>query len=133
MAAVLNIVAALALLAPAASTVDVQVGGAGYRNAFDRAQRYEGEPASDAYRQQQLYPAVLDEMKKLLVTCRGAGNAGDMTLTVVLSFDPDQEGPTLFLDRDTARGACVVNGLAKLTYPAPPHPDFAEEIQFDFR
>jgi hypothetical protein len=131
----LALFAVLAALAqgPVQATADIQVGGAGYRTAFDRAQRYEGEPASDAYRERELYPAVLADMKKLLVTCKDAGNAGDVKLTVVLAFDPDQDGPTLFLDRDTARGDCVVQGLAKLKFPKPPHPDFAEEIQFDFR
>jgi hypothetical protein len=123
---------AAAAPATAPARLEVQVGGPGYREAFDRAQRYEGENASDMYRKFELYPAVLNDMKALLGSCGGLGSAGTRTLTVVLSFDADVGGAVLYLDKDSPRGWCVANGLAGLKYPKPPHPDFAEEIRFEF-
>jgi len=121
----------IALMAAAVGpAVEIVVDAKAYDLSFARAQTFEQDPAIQAWRNERLYPAALGSMRALLKTC--AAEAGPPQITVVLAYDPDVSEPRVLLREASKRGACVGRGLAGLPFPAPPKPDFAEEIRFEF-
>ncbi len=99
-----------------------------YAEALARAERYEKDSRAQMYRLNQLYPPLGKAMPAIFQACApGETATGRPDFTVVLSF----KGGAFEAIRNTSDhpiALCVAEKMAALKYPAPPYPDFAEEI-----
>jgi hypothetical protein len=99
-----------------------------YAEAMARAEKYEKDPQAQMYRLNQLYPPLGKAMPGVFQACAPAEmTTGKPNFTVVLSFKAGAfEAIRNTSDHPVAQ--CVVEKMSALKYPAPPFPDFAEEI-----
>ncbi|ATQ44435.1 hypothetical protein [Caulobacter mirabilis] len=102
-----------------------------YAEARVRAEKYEDDPAATRYRETILQPVLGKSVRGIFDACgQGATPAGRPNFSVILSF----KGGKLDAVRQTTDNPvaqCVADRLARLDYPAPPYPDFAEELHLE--
>lgn len=137
-AAALVLAAALTLGQPASEEEDeepgialaapVVYGGAAYRAAWDRAQRYEADAAVQAWHANAFAPALNDEMQRIYLACTPTGQA-PAPFVMVVSFDRNGQADGVFVDKRTRESQCMAERFANLSAPRPPVPDFAEEVR----
>jgi hypothetical protein len=118
------------MIALAAAALSVVVGGSGFQEAFSRAKHYAHDPKARAYIDATLLPAVMPEMEKAMGVCSKAQPGHDkIEFTLVLSYH-DGAPDRILLEKEAPFARCVVDELAKVTFPAnPPYADLAEDLE----
>lgn len=101
-----------------------------YAEALSRAERYEDDAAARNWRATQMNPALQKAIGPILDACVPLNATHKPDFSVVLSFKAGAFEAVRFT-ADEPMAACIVDRLAVLKWPAPPHPDFAEEIHLD--
>lgn len=102
-----------------------------YAEAHARAEKYEDDPAATRYRETILQPALGKSIRSIFDACgQGVAPANRPTFSVVLSFRTGRIDAVRNTSDDKV-AQCVADRLARLEYPEPPYPDFAEELHLD--
>ena len=127
------------LILAAASTVTLATplppaAGLAYAEAYERAERYERtDNGAMQYRAGVLYPWLGPSIPRILDACVPKPKPADLPLfTLVLSFR-DGKFDAVLSSSDDAVAQCIVAKMTPLAWPAPPFPDFAEQMHFDLK
>jgi hypothetical protein len=108
--------------------------GLAYAEAYERAERYERtDNGAMQYRAGVLYPWLGPNIPRILDTCAPRPKPADLPVfTLVLSYR-DGRFDALQSSSDHPVAQCIVKQMSTLAWPAPPFPDFAEQMHFDLR
>lgn len=101
-----------------------------YAEALARAEKYEDDAAARNWRATQMEPALKNAVSPMLQACVPLHATTKPNFSVVLSFKAGAF-ETVRFTTDDPMAICIVDRLAAVKWPAPPHPDFAEEIHLD--
>ena len=98
-----------------------------YAEALARAERYEDDPAARNWRATQMNPVLQKAIGPILDACVPLNATHKPDFSLVVSFRAGVFEAVRFT-ADEPMATCIVDRLAVLKWPAPPKPDFAEEI-----
>jgi hypothetical protein len=101
-----------------------------YAEAKARADRYEADPAANNWRATQMTPVLTAMVPPMLDACVPLNATRKPDFTVILSFKAGAFEAVRFT-ADDPMAACIVDRLSAAKWPAPPHPNFAEEIHLN--
>lgn len=101
-----------------------------YAEAKARAEKYEDDAVARNWRATQMGPVLQKAITPILDACVPVNSANKPNFSVVVSYRTGTLDSVRFTS-DDPRAACIADRLAGLTWPAPPYPDFAEEIHLN--
>jgi hypothetical protein len=105
------------------------LGGLGFAEALSRAERYETDAKAQAWRAEKLNPFLNARIGPVFDRCE-AGMSSAQRFTLVVSFkagrfdrvEANDDGPV---------AQCAAAAFTAFPWPAPPYPDFAEEVRMN--
>lgn len=101
-----------------------------YAEAQGRADRYKDDPVAVTWRNRQLAPALQAAAGPMLEACVPVNAASKPDFSLVVSYKAGAFEAVRYTS-DDPKAACIVDYLAAMKWPAPPHPDFAELIHLN--